>query len=168
MFAGSRRLRRTRRNECLGEPALLSRSVSSAPPADRRREHRRRGPRLVAAYFVVARGGNNASAHSSSARRRAIRVGLLRSLRSLCLMTRCARCDVRWEPPSSPDPTKRVSRRTSAALSISFVGSTCRSAARTSPARTALGGRLLRRRTRRKQRLRSLLLSTAARDPLAS
>jgi hypothetical protein len=33
------------------------------------------------------------------------------SLRSLCLMDRFARCDIRWEPPSSSDPTKRLSWR---------------------------------------------------------
>src|SRR5215216_579538 len=46
-----------------------------------------------------------------------------------------------------------------------FVGSSCRSAARTSRARIALGSRRRRRRSRRKERLRSLLLRTAARDP---
>jgi hypothetical protein len=36
--------------------------------------------------------------------------------RSLCLMARFARCDVRGEPPSSSDPTKRLCRRISSVL----------------------------------------------------
>jgi hypothetical protein len=62
---------------------------------------------------------------------------LPRSPSSLCLMARYARCDVRRKPPSSSDPTKRLCRK-SALFSTSFVGSSCRSAARTSRADRAL------------------------------
>jgi hypothetical protein len=48
---------------------------------------------------------------------------------------------------------------------VSFVGFSCRSAARTSRTRIALGSRW-RRRSQRKERLRSLLLRAAARDPV--
>jgi hypothetical protein len=50
-------------------------------------------------------------------------------------------------------------------FSISFVGSSCRSAARTSRARIALCSRLLRRHSGDQKRVPSLLLSTAPRDP---
>ena len=50
------------------------------------------------------------------------------------------------EPPSSSNPTKRLSRKVSS-VPTGFVGSSCRSAARTSRARIALGSRLLRRRS---------------------
>jgi len=41
---------------------------------------------------------------------------LLRSLRSLCLIARSARWDIRWEPPSSSDPTKRSCRKSGSLL----------------------------------------------------
>jgi hypothetical protein len=66
--------------------------------------------------------------------------------RSLCPMARSARSMFAGEPPSSSEPTKRPSTKT-ALFSTGFVGSSCRSAARTSRARIALCNRLLRRRS---------------------
>jgi hypothetical protein len=55
MFAGSRHLRRIRRNDHVGELALVStRFVGFCCRSAAR--HRRRGARLAAAYFVVTRG----------------------------------------------------------------------------------------------------------------
>ena len=81
-------------------------------------------------------GGLNPLQHGFESHR-GHRIGLPRSPSSLCLMARYARCDVRRKPPSSSDPTKRLCRK-SALFSMSFVGSSCRSAARTSRADRAL------------------------------
>ena len=96
---------------------------------------------------LLAHSSRTAARQPGSARRRAIR--------SLIAPLAGARCGRRLaplaaifagEPPSSSSPTKQLCEK-SALLSTGFVGCSCRSAARTSRARIALGRRLLRHRS---------------------
>jgi len=72
---------------------------------------------------------------------------LLRSLHSLCLMARCARGDVRRGAAVFVGSDETTVSENQLCILMRFVGSSCRSAARTSRARIALLCRLLRRRS---------------------
>src|ERR671910_853965 len=108
MFAGSRRLRRIRRND-------WCRRISAFFDAFRRLLLQIGGANIADAdravepgYFVVARRQKarllTPPQHAGSA----IRFDCSARLRSLRLIARFARCDVRREPPSSSDQTKRL------------------------------------------------------------
>jgi hypothetical protein len=90
---------------------------------------------------------------------------LLRSLRSLCLMARFARCDVHRIAAVFVESDEMALSESQLCSRLCFVGSSCRSAARTSRARIALWMPPTSSSLGDEKRVPSLLLSTAARDP---
>jgi len=117
---------------------LWSGSVSSAPPAERRREHRVRGSRLGACLLRRHSRTKNVSRRSSSARRvaRSDLIASLAKARSVRLLAPLAAMF------AASRRLRRIRRNDhvaeSALVSKRFVGSSCRTAARTSRARIAL------------------------------
>jgi hypothetical protein len=137
---GSRRLRRIRRNACVGELALFStRFVGSSCRSAARTSRARIA--LGSRRHRCRSGTKSVSPRSASARRRAIR-DWIASLAKLAVSNGSLR-SLRCSPGSRR--LRRIRRNACvgelALFSTRFVGSSCRSAARTSRARIALGSR---------------------------